>query len=129
MELKVCVCTLFIIIVIILLFYLVIAVRLSDGSNKTSGRVEMYINGQWGTVCDDDWTTGSSTVVCRQLGLGNTGTLSHYGTGSSVYPIYLDEVRCDGSESNILACPHLSLGEHDCSHADDVGVACSGLHG
>ena len=89
----------------------------------------MYINGQWGTVCDDSWSTGSSTVVCRQLGLGATGTLSRYGAGSSIYPIHLDEVTCDGSEANILACPHLRLGDHDCNHADDVGVTCSGLHG
>ena len=104
--------------------------RLSDGHNYTSGRVEMYINGQWGTVCNNSWNASSSTVVCRQLGLGDTGTLNRYGTGLSLasYPIYLDDVKCDGSEANILACSHLPLGDHNCSHDKDTGVTCSGLY-
>ena len=88
----------------------------------------MYINGQWGTVCDDGWSTTSSTVVCRQLGLGSTGTLTSYGAGPSSYPIYLDDVRCNGSEDNILACQHSRLGDHNCFHGDDVGVTCTGLY-
>ena len=88
----------------------------------------MYINGQWGTVCDDGWSTGSSTVVCRQLGLGSTGTFYRYGAGPSSYPIYLDEVMCSGSEPNILACSHLQLHVHNCGHSEDVGVICSGLY-
>ena len=89
----------------------------------------MYINGQWGTVCDDGWSTGSSNVACRQLGLGNTGTLDRYGTGPAGSPIYLDEVRCGGSEDNILSCSHLPLSNHNCDHVEDVGVTCSGLYG
>ena len=89
----------------------------------------MYINGQWGTVCDDYWTSGSSNVVCRQLGLGNTGTFRRYGTGPANYPIYLEDVRCNGYEVNILACPHQQLSVHDCGHSEDVGVTCSGLYG
>ena len=89
----------------------------------------MYINGQWGTVCDDRWNTGfASAVVCRQLGLGNTGILTRNGAGPSRFPILLDEVRCNGNETNILACPHLRLNEHDCNHGEDVGVTCSGLY-
>ena len=103
--------------------------RLSNSYNSRSGRVELYINGQWGTVCDDYWTASSSTVVCRQLGLGNTGTFNRYGAGPVDYPIYLDDVRCNGSEVNILACTHLPLSDHDCGHGDDVGVTCSGLYG
>ena len=103
--------------------------RLSQGQNIRSGRVEMYINGEWGTVCDDYWNSSSSTVVCRQLGLGNTGTFNRYSTGPTSSPIYLDDVRCSGSETNILACSHSPLSVHNCSHNKDVGVACSGLYG
>ena len=115
-------------IILLSLTCVVVPVHLSGG-NSRSGRVEMYINGQWGTVCDDHWNASSSTVVCRQLGLGNTGVLTSYGAGPFSYPIYLDDVRCSGSEANILACPHSRLGDHNCFHGDDVGVACSGLYG
>ena len=89
----------------------------------------MYINGQWGTVCNDYWNASSSTVVCRQLGLGNTGTFRSYGAGHKSTPIHLDDVRCNGSEPNILACSHLQLSAHNCDHNKDVGVTCSGLYG
>ena len=101
---------------------------MSNSYNSRSGRAELYINGQWGTVCDDYWTTNSSTVVCRQLGFGNTGTFGHYGAGPVDYPIYLDDVECSGSEANILACTHLPLSDHNCNHSDDVGVTCFGLY-
>jgi hypothetical protein len=45
-----------------------VAVRLADGNNATSGRVEVRFKGVWGTVCDDNFGEEEGAVVCRMLG-------------------------------------------------------------
>ena len=42
--------------------------RLAGGSVANEGRVEICINNEWGTVCDDSWGSSDATVVCQQLG-------------------------------------------------------------
>ncbi|XP_075581588.1 scavenger receptor cysteine-rich domain-containing group B protein-like [Pelecanus crispus] len=101
--------------------------RLANGSNSCLGRVEVFHDQKWGTVCDDTWDLHDATVVCRQLGCGmalSAPGSAHFGPGSD--PIWMDGVHCTGMESALTDCELSSWGEHNCGHSEDAGVVCSG---
>uniref|UniRef100_G3NCG2 SRCR domain-containing protein n=1 Tax=Gasterosteus aculeatus aculeatus TaxID=481459 RepID=G3NCG2_GASAC len=102
------------------------AVRLAAGADRCAGRVELWADGRWGTVCDDQWDLRDAHVVCGQLGCGYA--LSVAGQGGPFPPgrgpIHLDELNCTGREENLWSCP-AAQGEQDCGHKEDAGVVCS----
>lgn len=109
-------------------------VRLVGGKNQMEGRVEIYFNGQWGTICDNhrDWSVQGdkeATVLCRQLDLGlfgltESGAMFGEGTGN----IWNGKLSCNGSEKSIQDCytPINDGGEWiPCDHSEDFGVVCT----
>ncbi|XP_038061131.1 deleted in malignant brain tumors 1 protein-like [Patiria miniata] len=101
------------------------SVRLVNGASTNAGRLEVYFNGQWGTVCDDGWSLDEATVVCRQLGLGDAQKATHnayFGPGTG--DILLGNVSCSGNEDTLMDCSHPPVGTHHCTHMEDAGVIC-----
>jgi hypothetical protein len=104
----------------------IVVISLADGNDKKSeGRVEVFYNGTWGTVCDDSWDLKDANVVCRYLGQPNATSAPNgavFGKGAG--PIWMDDVKCRGSETSLFECPHKGLGSHNCGHREDAGVSC-----
>jgi deleted-in-malignant-brain-tumors protein 1 len=111
-------------------------VRLANGA-ANRGRVEVYYNGQWGTVCSHGWqieTAGS--VVCRQLGFARArATYFNYNNvffvGKTLTsPIWMNRVTCYGHESTLFECKHAGWGNQNrCRHEYDVGIECVSFPG
>ena len=121
----------------------------SDG--VSGGRLEVFFNGVWGTVCSHFFDENDANVACRQLGfskalgfnnfekLGYDPLLSvnnnnhsviylhRFQPGKSQQPISLDGLRCNGSELSLISCSHRGIGSHDCDHSFDVGLVCTTL--
>ena len=48
-------------------------VRLVNGTTLQEGRLEICLNSNWSTVCDDNWDNRDARVVCRGLGYNENG--------------------------------------------------------
>ncbi|XP_028408887.1 scavenger receptor cysteine-rich type 1 protein M130-like [Dendronephthya gigantea] len=96
-------------------------------SSKGVGRIEVFRNGTWGTVCDDGWDFNDARVACRELGYLNAVRAlqgKHVSSGSG--QIWLNKVDCTGEEPNLNSCAHqLALGDSYCGHSRDAGVECT----
>ncbi|XP_035850743.1 lysyl oxidase homolog 3B isoform X3 [Sander lucioperca] len=101
-------------------------VRLSGYPRKhNEGRVELFYKGEWGTICDDDFSIANANVLCRQLGFVSATGWTHsakYGKGQG--KIWLDNVLCSGGEKSIEFCKSRGWGNSDCTHDEDAGVVC-----
>ncbi|XP_062891227.1 deleted in malignant brain tumors 1 protein-like isoform X4 [Mobula hypostoma] len=101
-------------------------IRLVGGSDRCSGRVEVWHSAQWGTVCDDGWDTDDAKVICSQLGCPPAAAAiqgAHFGQGSG--NIWMDDVACNGNESALEECSFGGWGSHNCNHGEDAGVNCT----
>ena len=109
-------------------------VRLVDpGSECTSkrgcGRVEIYHDEEWGTICHNYWDMDDATVVCRQLGYPAALKAYTYEdtSGKDTGQIWLDNVRCEGIEPRLVDCPfYHDWGSYYCfeNHTEDAAVEC-----
>ncbi|XP_070694224.1 macrophage receptor MARCO [Pempheris klunzingeri] len=86
------------------------------------GRVEVKYNGVWGTVCDDSFDLVDGRVLCKMLGFQSA--VATFTAGAGTGRIWLDELRCLGTEIDIFDCPHAGAGVNNCEHSEDAGLQC-----
>ena len=113
--------------VLICIVFAALLLRLQGPSAASgTGRLEIFHNGQWGTICGYYWGMNDAKVACRELGYKYTiralsGSSIPDGTGQ----IWLSYVSCNGNEISLSSCDHAGWGNHNCEHRNDVGVECS----
>ena len=125
-------------------------------STTNAGRLEIFLNDQWGTVCDNGFHSDDATVACRQLGfegyvlystegirsLGYVSKLKNcyaimkinyfqycsYTPASIDVPTWLDNLDCTPNDASIESCSHQGIGVHSChlDHTEDIALVCYG---
>ncbi|KAG7491253.1 hypothetical protein MATL_G00001140 [Megalops atlanticus] len=103
-------------------------VRLVNGTDSCSGRVEVFHDNKWGTVCDDGWDMNDARVVCREVDCGSAKSApgdAHFGPG--MWKVWMSDIQCSGHESSLKDCSEPSFGIAECPHSQDAGVVCSGV--
>ena len=91
-----------------------------------SGLVEVFMHGQWGRVCDDEWDFYDAEVVCRQLGFPGAEQSTCCGRyfGKVSGPPLMASVNCRGEESSLFNCSHVGMDVASCNQHSTAGVIC-----
>ena len=103
--------------------------RLVGGNSENEGRVEIYYNNTWGTVClDGSWSIADSNTVCRQLGyVGATRYYLSAFVDHGNVPVWMDHVSCGSYDLCLGSCAYNRFGDNNCQHSRDVFVNCNGI--
>lgn len=94
--------------------------------SEGAGIVSVFINRQWGRMCDHSWDYWDARVVCRELGYPDADASTccgwYFGKGSG--PPLFDYVSCTGKENSLFHCRHSGKTEASCNKRDSAGVIC-----
>lgn len=102
------------------------AIKLVGGRDESEGNVEIFHNGKWGNVCDDEWDKYEADVVCKQLSYHLGGKATHSGAfGKARRKYWMDNLFCTGEEKELGECRFDGWGNSDCDHTEAAGVVCS----
>jgi hypothetical protein len=100
--------------------------RLVNGEGPNEGRIEVYNNYAWGSVCSDGFDETDGKVACNYLGFPGLSeiytTSDKFGAGTG--PIWMNRLQCKGDEFSPFDCLQREIGSHDCDHEQDVGLKC-----
>ena len=102
-------------------------VRLVGGNSENEGRLEIYYNNTWGTVCDNNWGLTDSNTACRQLGYARA--TAYYRSMSFIdtnVPVWMDRVSCGTYDLCLGKCSFSGFGNNYCRHLQDVFLNCTG---
>ena len=110
-----------------------IGVRLvGRGDSPREGRLQVEIDGQWGTVCDFGWTLESAALACQQMGFVLNKEdwkleASEIPDGGRHAPIMMSNVRCGELDTDLRTCKRAERVDdfsNSCTHDYDVGIRC-----
>uniref|UniRef100_A0A8C8ALF9 SRCR domain-containing protein n=1 Tax=Otus sunia TaxID=257818 RepID=A0A8C8ALF9_9STRI len=99
-----------------------------ENSDGCSGRLQVFYNGTWGSVCSNSMTPKTVSLACKFLGCGDRGILETrlpYGKISG--PAWLDRVECGERNNFFWQCPSTPWNPQSCDDLqDETHITCNG---
>ncbi|KAM6228015.1 antigen WC1.1-like [Porphyrio hochstetteri] len=105
-----------------------VALRL-ENNDSCSGRLQVFYNGTWGSVCSNSMTPQTVSLACKELGCGDAISLDPFPTsGTLPGPAWLDRVECGERHSSFWQCPSAPWHPQSCTDLrDETHITCQGL--
>lgn len=109
------------------LFLEFLDLRLVNG-NDCAGRLEVFYNGTWGSVCSNHMSQLTAITACKHLNCGDSGEIDKdfkYGRGSG--PTWLDHIDCNKQHSSLWHCQSDPWDPQSCDNrAEETHISCTG---
>uniref|UniRef100_A0A8D0KZ67 SRCR domain-containing protein n=1 Tax=Strix occidentalis caurina TaxID=311401 RepID=A0A8D0KZ67_STROC len=98
-----------------------------ENSDGCSGRLQVFYNGTWGSVCSNSMTPKTVSLACKFLGCGDRGTLeTHLPYGKMSGPAWLDRVECGERNNFFWQCPSTPWNPQSCDDLqDETHITCN----
>ncbi|XDB50818.1 hypothetical protein ABFV05_004434 [Capra hircus] len=104
-----------------------LALRMVSEDQQCAGWLEVFYNGTWGGVCRSPMEDITVSVICRQLGCGDSGTLnSSVGLREGSRPRWVDGIRCRKTDTSLWQCPSDPWNHTSCSPKEEAYISCEG---
>ncbi|KAB0346718.1 hypothetical protein FD754_011575 [Muntiacus muntjak] len=104
-----------------------LALRMVSEDHQCAGWLEVFYNGTWGSVCRNPMEDITVSMICRQLGCGDSGTLnSSLALREGSRPRWVDGIHCRKTDTSLWQCPSDPWNYTSCSPKEEAYISCEG---
>ena len=104
-----------------------LALRMVNEDQQCAGRLEVFYNGTWGSVCCSPVEDITLSMICREPGCGDSGTLnSSVALRKGSRPRWVDGIRCQKTDTSLWQCPSDPWKYSSCSPKEEAYISCAG---
>ena len=104
-----------------------LALRMVSEDQQCAGWLEVFYNGTWGSVCRSPMEDITVSMICRQLGCGDSGSLNtSVGLREGSRPRWVDGIQCQKTDTSLWQCPSDPWKYSSCSPKEEAYISCAG---
>ena len=94
---------------------------------QCAGWLEVFYNGTWGSVCHSPMEDITVSMICRQLGCGNNGSLnSSVALREGSRPHWVDGIKCRKTDTSLWQCLSDPWNYNSCFPKEEAYILCAG---